>query len=75
MGIYSCCVADIAIVVVRRLCVVFDRSKIRAGRVGVYLKAIVTCVIKIVDLLDNCRDLLDNHFMAVEWGRRVGNVM
>ena len=60
MGIYSCCrIADIAIVVVRRLCVVFDRSKIRAGRVGAYLKAIVTCVINFEILCDQFSDICD----------------
>ena len=36
-------VAAIVVVVVRRLRVVFVRIKTRAGRAGVYLKAIDTC--------------------------------
>ena len=44
VGIYCCSIADIVIAVARRLCAVFVRIKTRAGRAGVYLKAIVTCV-------------------------------
>ena len=49
-------VANIVIVVARRLCVVFDRIKTRAGRVGAYLKAIATCVIN----FDKCNQFSDN---------------
>ena len=53
MGFCSCyCVADLSIVVDRRLCVVLIWIKARAGRVGAYLKAIVTCVINFVTNVD-----------------------
>ena len=62
------------------------RNKTRAGRVGVYLKAIATCVINFsINVINfaiyvinfaiyviNFAILLDNHCMAVEWGWRVG---
>ena len=51
MGLCSCyCVADLAIVD-RRLYVVFVWIKARAGRVGFYLKSIVTCVINFPTLV------------------------
>ena len=53
MGIYCCSVADIVIAVVRRLCVVIVRIKARAGWAGVYLKAIVTCVINFLTYVIN----------------------
>ena len=66
MGIYSCSVADIVIAVIRRLCVVLVHIKTRAGWVGVYLKAIVTCAINFLPNVDNFLTNVDNFLTNVD---------